>query len=65
MKAQKRNEMGVRKERRGKEEIACSRILVSSANGNSGIACFATARDLDVFIPCGMGSGWLAAEGED
>jgi hypothetical protein len=35
------------------------------ANGHSGIACFATARALDVFILCGMGCGWRAAEGED
>jgi hypothetical protein len=30
-----------------------------------GIACFATARASDVFILCGMGCGWRAAEGED
>ena len=32
---------------------------------NSGIACFATAKALDVFILCAMRSGWRAAEGED
>jgi hypothetical protein len=38
---------------------------LSSANGNSGIAYCATARDLDICILCGMGCGWPVAEGED
>jgi hypothetical protein len=65
MKAQKRNAMGAREERRWEEEIACSRILVSSASRNSGIACCVAARHLDVCIECGMGFGWSVAEGED
>jgi hypothetical protein len=48
-----------------KEKVTCSRLLVSSVSGTSGIASCATTGDLDLMTLFALAFGWLAAEDED